>query len=206
MSKKFSSKPPHQVNLPGRGSKTENPKNLNKKTKNIYKMLVEKGDDQGKTQQKNFKNKKSKTQIDDSKPDITKEMEEEIYKVKKMLQKCSSLMRQIKVNMESGRKEAPEKTEETEKEKEKEEMKEEEEKEEIEEEEKEEEEKEETQEKISNKLPKREDISNKFTTDEVNIAVVNSGGLNGKKESINNFINKYDIRICILSETHTAGK
>ena len=52
MSKKFGSEDPPQVNLPGRGSKTENPKNLNKKTKNIYKMLVEKGDDQEKPQKK----------------------------------------------------------------------------------------------------------------------------------------------------------
>ena len=35
---------------------------------------------------------------------------------------------------------------------------------------------------------------------------MNSDGLNEKKESINNFINKFDIRICIMSETHTAGK
>ena len=40
MSKKFGSEDPPQVNLPGRGSKTENPKNINKKTKNIYEELI----------------------------------------------------------------------------------------------------------------------------------------------------------------------
>ena len=56
MSKKFGRKTLTQVNLPGRGNKTKNPKNENKKTKNIYKMLVEKGDDQEKPQ-KNIKTK-----------------------------------------------------------------------------------------------------------------------------------------------------
>ena len=166
-------------------------------------MLVEKGDDQEKTQQqKNFKNRKFKTQMDDSSPDITKEMEEEIYKIKKMLKKCNSLMKIIQENMEDERKKSSKRTHGEEKKERKEgkdEKKEDEEKEET-------EGKEERKDKITNKLPKRENLSNKFTTDEINIAVVNSGGLNGNKESINNFINKFDIRICIMSETHTAGK
>ena len=48
--------------------------------------------------------------------------------------------------------------------------------------------------------------SDKFHTESINLAVINPGGLNGKTQSINNFINKFDIRICIISETHTAGK
>ena len=59
---------------------------------------------------------------------------------------------------------------------------------------------------ISNSLPDTEQRSDKFHTNEINLAVINAGGLNGKVESINNFIHKYDIRICVISETHTAGK
>ena len=51
-----------------------------------------------------------------------------------------------------------------------------------------------------------ENRSDKFYTKEINLAVINPGGLNGKTDSINNFIHKFDIRICIISETHTAGK
>ena len=46
MSKKFGKAPPTKVNPLGHGLKTENPYNQNKKSKNIYKILVEEEDDQ----------------------------------------------------------------------------------------------------------------------------------------------------------------
>ena len=61
---------------------------------------------------------------------------------------------------------------------------------------------------MTNKLPNRDEekLNSKFNTSEVNLAIMNPGGLRGKSGSINNAVNNYDIRICIVSETHCVGK
>ena len=108
MSKKFGRKTLTQVNLPGRGNKTENPKNENKKTKNIYKMLVEKGDDQEKPQKKHKNQTKPKKQNVEEPPNITEEQktdkvhhikEVEIKEIKELLITCNSIFSEIKQNM-----------------------------------------------------------------------------------------------------------
>ena len=48
--------------------------------------------------------------------------------------------------------------------------------------------------------------NSKFTTQEVNLAIMNPGGMKGKADSMSNAMHIHDIRICIVSETHCVGK
>ena len=62
--------------------------------------------------------------------------------------------------------------------------------------------------KMSNVLPDRdtEKLNSKFTTQEVNLAIMNPGGMKGKADAMSNAMHTHDIRICIVSETHCVGK
>ena len=108
MSKKFGRKTLTQVNLPGRENKTENPKNKNKKTKNIYKMLVEKGDDQEKPQKKHKNQTKPKKQnvknkTEEQKTDKVHHIKEvKIKEIKELLITCNSVFSEIKQNMSNA--------------------------------------------------------------------------------------------------------
>ena len=61
---------------------------------------------------------------------------------------------------------------------------------------------------ISNELPDRdvEKLNNKFEVKEFNVAIMNPGGMNSKRESIINAVHNQDIRALVVSETHTVGK
>ena len=61
---------------------------------------------------------------------------------------------------------------------------------------------------VTNSLPDRDvdKINNKFEVKDFNVAVMNPGGLNSKRESIINAVHKCDIRALIVSETHMVGK
>ena len=59
---------------------------------------------------------------------------------------------------------------------------------------------------VSNELPDQSKISNKFESDDFNLAVMNPGGMMGKAGSIINTMHKFDIRAIIVSESHAAGK
>ena len=117
MSKKFGKRTPPLVNPHGRGLKTENPKNLNKKHKNIYKILVENEDDQ-ENLQKNHKNTKPNKKLqnrkqhkndDKSNSEITSkdedainnnddDVESEIIEIKSILQLCSLYLSEIRMS------------------------------------------------------------------------------------------------------------
>ena len=60
--------------------------------------------------------------------------------------------------------------------------------------------------RVRNDLPDQSTINNHFDLKDFNVAVVNPGGLNQKRESITNAVHKHDIRAVVVSETHTAGK
>ena len=118
MSKKFGKRTnPPLVNPHGRGLKTENPKNLNKKPKNIYKILVENEDDQ-ENLQKNYKitkpnkkleNRKQKKNDDKSNAEIISkevdahkddddDIESEIIEIKSILKLCTVYLSEIKMS------------------------------------------------------------------------------------------------------------
>ena len=117
MSKKFGKRTPPLVNPHGRGLKTENPKNLNKKHKNIYKILVENEDDQ-ENLQKNHKNTKPNKKLQNRKQHknddksnseiISKDedaianddddIESEIIEIKSILQLCSLYLSEIRMS------------------------------------------------------------------------------------------------------------
>lgn len=125
MSKKFGKAPPPKVNPPGRGLKTENPYNKNKKSKNIYKILVAEEDDQI-NQQKNQKiakpnkkleNRKQQRNDDKSNPlnttkeedaesefenEINDDLTKEVSEIKSILFLCSIYLSELKTNMASA--------------------------------------------------------------------------------------------------------
>ena len=61
---------------------------------------------------------------------------------------------------------------------------------------------------ISNTLPDRETekLNNKFEVKDFNVAIMNPGGINSKRESILNAVHKLDIRALVISETYAVGK
>ena len=61
---------------------------------------------------------------------------------------------------------------------------------------------------VSNSLPDRETekLNNKFDVKDFNVAIMNPGGLNSKRESILNAVHKWDIRALVVSETYAVGK
>ena len=61
---------------------------------------------------------------------------------------------------------------------------------------------------MSNELPDRDvvKLNSKFATQEINLAIMNPGGMKGKADSMRNAMHTHDIRICVVSETHCVGK
>ena len=56
---------------------------------------------------------------------------------------------------------------------------------------------EEDQRKVTNDFPNREKINNNFTPEDINVAIMNAGGLKSKALSVSNICNLYDIRFLI---------
>ena len=59
---------------------------------------------------------------------------------------------------------------------------------------------------IVNNLPEEEEIHNKFETENINMVAMNVCGLQGKEKVVETILNKFDVRMCIMTETWLVGK
>ena len=59
---------------------------------------------------------------------------------------------------------------------------------------------------VVNDLPDEEEVHNKFETDNINMIAMNVCGLQGKEKVVESILNKFDVRMCIMTETWLVGK